>query len=237
MNLLILLRFVTAGHVVGASLPESHVFKYVSMNKNVHAGVVTTESMVNDNSKGAIISKFATDCAERCCQEHLNCRDARTKMADRDYAFVVCSEHHINTREFGLETEWQSMGHSIITMSDHISPLGNITSLISAAPLDNTYVFKNGATTHLTIGVVDRFLFYVPEKRVRIKVRKYEDWTFGRHGDSGSLVCDENGFLVGLLVQYYPTPHNFWIVIPMDEILQALDLSIYHTSTFQPSAC
>jgi hypothetical protein len=95
--------------------------------------------------------------------------------------------------------------------------------------IDALEVFKLGAKTRLTKGVVSAVKLYprpakrgVSNQRYIIK-QKVGDKVFGDKGDSGSIVFDKNGRLVGLFTGLLVETKCF-ICIPIEQVAGSLGI-------------
>jgi hypothetical protein len=224
------LGFATAAHVLRDALQgDNAVQKEVAATSWQNVGVLevadiqalTKLQSYADRNEPMIEALETAKHDFFACTSHVECAKARNSVLRQDYAFVriadgVCADRH----KFGLDKEWESL----LPGGEKPPPRFGISS--------HTYergvtVFKCGFRTHLTVGTTDQFVMFEPENVRRIKVRPYANWEkFAEKGDSGSAVIDEEGNLVGMLVQFYGNVLGFSVVIPIHEIVTALSLSL-----------
>jgi hypothetical protein len=217
VNIIYIYRFVTARHVVGTSNNQPIQIR-VSKRINYDIDTEIGQYVIFNQYKYSDAANVDND------KNRTNYQAVQKAISNRDYAFVFNLNQAIltNTCRLGLENEWKAMKHNPVELQYKGSDLLHLSS--SAPFPQNQCVFKNGAKTHLTPGIVDRFLYFEDIGVRRIKITNFQDWDFASKGDSGSVVCDEFGKIIGLLVQHF-SEHDFWVIIPVDEIMENLDLS------------
>eukprot|EP00043_Microstomoeca_roanoka_P027670 m.15461 g.15461 ORF g.15461 m.15461 type:complete len:500 (+) comp7854_c0_seq2:1999-3498(+) len=168
-----------------------------------------------------------------------------TMQSSRDYAAIkidLDAGFTCDSSGIGTNVDWQHMDHKVIALSGEISTfLGNDPETSSASEvawslrdsalslkqlLPEYAVFKFGQTTRLTVGCIANVPLFLREDRVRIKIRPWQGWTkFADSGDSGSVIFDRAGAIVGLLTQSWRA-HGFCICIPITEVLGELEMEL-----------
>lgn len=144
---------------------------------------------------------------------------------------------------FGQQFDWQHLMTEPIPSSRAVSDYcGRLQALhdrpvaLAAARHELGDVFKFGNITRLTVGSISRVPLYCGGHVMRFIVEPREPHhgaDFALPGDSGALVVDGDGHFVGMVARGGPLDaygHSLGcthgVVIPMDEILTNLGLSL-----------
>eukprot|EP00300_Choanocystis_sp_HF-7_P013567 c18351_g1_i1.p1 GENE.c18351_g1_i1~~c18351_g1_i1.p1 ORF type:complete len:429 (+),score=70.64 c18351_g1_i1:364-1650(+) len=132
-----------------------------------------------------------------------------------DYAFVRSTSVQMPAK-IGEDIEWEHLGHTRVTLT------GEINDNIVVGQL----VFKRGVATGLTPGLVSSNEIIDSHNKRRLLVKPYsQNWGhFAESGDSGSLVFDENGSMVGMVVLMEKDEPCVTVVIPWKEVHESLGL-------------
>ena len=151
-----------------------------------------------------------------------------SRMDILDYGYLRILDNAINERDMATPWHWEQVGVTPLAFTGNVAQQAPTPVVHGAEQPGDHALFKFGRTTGLTVGTLCGTYLFTPGNhgaRVRFKVRGWSGWTFGKPGDSGSLVIDAHGDAVGIVLQSWPhAALNFEVVAPMQEVMQELGI-------------
>lgn len=156
------------------------------------------------------------------------------RVLARDYAFVhlANSTSKVDVSTIGEVDDWQcfaAIQADGAPWDDQSSAPIKLTGEVRAIKPSEVAcpLFKFGARTGLRASHLTGVLYYesVDRSRLMIKTLSDPDYAFAIGGDSGSIVFDESGAVVGMVTQWHQK-HDFVVAIPIDEICLELDIEV-----------
>ncbi|EGD79551.1 hypothetical protein PTSG_10118 [Salpingoeca rosetta] len=163
---------------------------------------------------------------------------ARPELSDDDLAlFELAEDVTADFSAIGTDMDWEHMRHERVSLTGSVSKYvgpspedsrvdARTLSVSDTVPSSEPLVFKFGHTTRLTAGVLAAVPLFMREERVRIRIRPWQGCeAFAQRGDSGAVVFDDKGGVVGVLVQAWQH-QNFCVVIPISEVQHRLGVQL-----------